>query len=146
MFSPNGLIVVMFPRKAKFVISVIGRIERLTSAPVLRHYDHALPIRIGTDASDGIIGGVLSQEHEDGWHPVAFYCKTMSPTKCNYEVHDKDMLAIVKAFKEWRVETGSSDSQVIVSTDHKALEYFMTTKQLTGRQARWRKPWPNTTS
>jgi hypothetical protein len=92
---------------------------------------------IETDSSDGVIAGVLSQEHFDGWRPVAFFSKTMAPAECNYEIHDKEMLAIVKSFKEWRVEAGSSESKIKVFTDHKALEYFMTTKVLTGRQARW---------
>jgi hypothetical protein len=48
------------------------------------------------DASDGVIAGILSQLHLDGeWHPVAYFSKTMAPTKYNYEIYDKEMLAIV---------------------------------------------------
>jgi transposase InsO family protein len=61
----------------------------------------------------------------------------MAPAECNYEIHDKEMLAVVKSLKEWRPELQGSAMPVKVFTDHKALEYFMTTKQLTGRQARW---------
>ena len=61
----------------------------------------------------------------------------MAPAECNYEIHDKEMLAVVKSLKEWRPELQGSAMPVKVYTDHKALEYFMTTKQLTGRQARW---------
>jgi hypothetical protein len=61
----------------------------------------------------------------------------MSPAEFNYEVHDKEMLAIVKSLKEWRAEVKSTGSKIDIITNHKSLEYFMTTKQLTGQQARW---------
>src|SRR5436190_8221689 len=54
--------------------------NRLVSAPILRHYDPNLESMLETDASDGIVAGVLSQLHSDGeWHPVAFFSKTMAP-------------------------------------------------------------------
>ena len=56
----------------------------------------------------------------------------MAPAECNYEVHDKEMLAIVQSLSQWRAELGSTDSRIKIYTDHKALEYFITTKQLTG--------------
>jgi transposase InsO family protein len=91
-----------------------------------------------TDASDGIIAGILSQKHPDGnWYPVGYFSKTMAPAELNYEIHDKEMLAIVRSFGHWRPELQGSPHQINVYTDHKALEYFMTTKQLNSRQARW---------
>jgi transposase InsO family protein/predicted aspartyl protease len=111
---------------------------RLTSAPVLRHYDPKLETMIETDASDGVVAGVLSQLHPDGeWYPVAYYSKTMAPAECNYEIHDKEMLAIVKSMGAWRAELQGTPGRIKVYSDHKALEYFMTTKRLTARQARW---------
>lgn len=59
-----------------------------------------------TDASDGVVAGVLSQragEVESG-HPVAFFSKTMQLEQVNYEIHDKELLAIIKALKGWRAE------------------------------------------
>jgi len=61
----------------------------------------------------------------------------MSPAECNYQIHDKEMLAIVKSLDEWRPELQGAYEKVRIYTDHKALEYFITTKQLTARQARW---------
>ena len=111
---------------------------RLISASILRHYDPELQSMIETDASDGVIAGVFSQQHSDGnWYPVAYFSKTMEPAECNYGIHDKEMLAIVKSLAEWRPELQNTAKRVQIYTDHKALEYFMTTKQLTGRQARW---------
>ena len=112
--------------------------KRLTSAPLLRHYDPDLESMIETDASDGVIAGILSQKQPNGhWHPTAFFSKTMLPAECNYQIHDKEMLAIVRSLSHWRAELGGTNSRIRIFTDHKALEYFMTTKQLTARQARW---------
>ena len=78
--------------------------DALTSAPLLQHYDPELECMLETDASDGVVAGVLSQKHGDFWLPVAYFSKTMAPAECNYEIHDKEMLAIVKSLKEWRLE------------------------------------------
>ena len=61
----------------------------------------------------------------------------MALAKCNYEIHDKEMLAIIRSLSQWRAELEGASSRIKIYTDHKALEYFMTTKQLTSRQARW---------
>jgi transposase InsO family protein len=112
--------------------------NRLASAPILRHYDPNLESMLETDASDGVVAGVLSQLHFDGeWHPIAYFSKTMAPAECNYAIYDKEMLAIIRSLSQWRAELQGTSSKVKIYTDHKALEYFMTTKQLTSRQARW---------
>ena len=61
----------------------------------------------------------------------------MASAECNYDIYDKELLAIIRAFEEWRPELEGAAEQVQVITDHKNLEYFMTTKQLSRRQARW---------
>ena len=53
----------------------------------------------------------------------------------NYPIHDKEMLAIVQAFKHWQTELKGRDHLVEVLTDYKALEYFISTKALSARQA-----------
>ena len=55
-----------------------------------------------TDASDFAIGAVLSQIHSKKLHPVAFYSRKMDKPEVNYDIHDKEMLAIVSSFKQWR--------------------------------------------
>jgi hypothetical protein len=55
----------------------------------------------------------------------------------NYNIHDKELLAIVVAFKVWRVYLEGAKHTIIVKTDHKNLTFFTTTKELTRRQARW---------
>lgn len=112
--------------------------NRLINAPVLAHYDPSFEFRIETDASDGVVAGVFSQLGKDGnWYPVAFFSKTMAPAELDYEIHDKEMLAIVRSFGHWRAELQGTSKKIEIFTDHKALEYFMTTKALNARQARW---------
>ena len=82
--------------------------------------------------------GVLSQKDNEGiLYPVVYFSRKMSPTKYNYKIYDKELLAIIRCFEEWRPDLEGSDLPVQVLTDHKSLEYFMTTKRLTRRQARW---------
>ncbi|KKF94149.1 Retrotransposable element Tf2 155 kDa protein type 1 [Ceratocystis platani] len=60
-----------------------------------------------------------------------------SAAECNYEIYDKELLAIIRCFEEWRPELEGAPSPVKVITNHRNLEYFMSTKQLNRRQARW---------
>jgi transposase InsO family protein len=91
-----------------------------------------------TDASDGVVVAILSQLHPDGeWYPVGYFSKTMAPTELNYPIHDKEMLAIVRALGQWRAELTGTSTAIKVLTDHHSLEYFMTSKILNSRQARW---------
>ena len=61
----------------------------------------------------------------------------MKPAELNYEIYDKELLAIFEAFQQWRNYLEGSTHAVLVLSDHKNLEYFATTKQLTRRQVRW---------
>jgi hypothetical protein len=69
---------------------------------------------------------------------VAYYSKTIAAPELNYKIHDKELLAIIKALEEWRVELEGlqRSNRFSIYTDHKALEYFITTKKLNGQQAR----------
>jgi len=60
-----------------------------------------------------------------------------SPSECNYEIYDKELMAIVQAFKKWHAELESVENPILVIMDHKNLEYFMMTKLLNHQQARW---------
>ena len=109
-----------------------------TSAPILSHWKPDVPIIIETDASDYAIAAILSIQESDGEiHPVAFLSRTLSVSELNYDVHDKELLAIFESFKHWRHYLEGSGIPIDVVTDHKNLEYFSTTKLLTRRQARW---------
>src|SRR5436190_14921284 len=73
----------------------------LTTTPILAHYDPQRPTMLETDASDGVVAGILSQQDSDQqWHPIAYFSKTMAPAEHNYEIHDKEMLAIIRALEQ----------------------------------------------
>ncbi|SPC62201.1 related to pol protein [Ustilago sp. UG-2017b] len=112
-------------------------IRAFASAGVLQHFDYHLPTRLETDASDFAIAGVLKQEHEGRWHPVAFYSRKMSSAERNYEIHDKELLAVVACLTQWRHMLAGLPSQLVILTDHEALKYFKSQRRITGRQARW---------
>jgi hypothetical protein len=57
--------------------------------------------------------------------------------ECNYDIHDRELLAIIKALKEWHHYLKGTPHPIDIRTDHKNLEIFQTARQLTRRQARW---------
>jgi len=111
----------------------------VTTALVLVSPQELDPFRIEVDSSDFATGAVLSQQSTtDGkWYPVAFYSKSLSSVERNYEIHDKEMLAIIHALEEWRHFLEGATHPVEIWTDHKNLEYFITAKKLNCHQARW---------
>jgi hypothetical protein len=68
---------------------------------------------------------------------VAYLSKSLSETERNYEIHNKEMLAIIRALEEWRHFLEGAPNKFEIWTDHKNLEYFMSAKKLNRRQARW---------
>ncbi|KAH0607596.1 uncharacterized protein H6S33_002630 [Morchella sextelata] len=112
--------------------------KMFTTAPILAHFDPDRRIVVETDASDYVSAGILSQRDDEGiLHPVAFFSKKHSPVECNYEIYDKELLAIIRCFEEWRHHLEGAQFPIEVLSDHRNLEYFMSTKLLNRRQARW---------
>jgi hypothetical protein len=112
--------------------------QKFITASVLAIFDPEKEITLETDASDYAIGVCISQKDSEGRsYPVAFYSRKMSPAEGNYDIHDKELLAIVAAFQEWRVYLEGAKYSVKVLTDYKNLIYFTTTKKLNRRQVRW---------
>ena len=114
--------------------------KAFSTAPILQHFDPEKECVVETDTSDYVSGAVLSQpDHEGVLHPVAFLSRHHLPAECNYKIYDKELLAIVCAFEEWRAELEESPEPVKVISDHKNLEYFMSSKCLSHCQACWSK-------
>ncbi|GJP56485.1 hypothetical protein CLOM_g15552 [Closterium sp. NIES-68] len=107
----------------------------LMSPPVLRIADPERPFEVITDASDIAIGAVLMQDFGNGLQPIAYESRKMQSAERNYPVHDKEMLAIVHAFKIWRCYLTGAD--VTVRTDHKSLQYLRAQPNLNPWQIRW---------
>jgi len=111
----------------------------VTTAPILALPQDSEPFHIKADSSDFTSGAVLSQQlpREEKWHLVTFYSKFLSPVEQNYEIYDKEMLAIICVLEEWRHFLEGAWHLVEIWTDHKNLEYFMTAKKLNRHQAHW---------
>ena len=108
--------------------------ERFTQEPVLAAPDIDKKMRMEADASDYATGGVLSMECEDGlWRPVAFLSKLLNETERNYEIHDKEMLAIIRGLEAWRHLLEGAQYKFEIWMDHKNLEYFMKVQKLNRR-------------
>jgi len=110
----------------------------VTSSPILIFPDENKSYKIEADSSDYATGAVLSQEGNDGkWHPIAFLSKSLSPVERNYDVHDKELLAIIRSLEEWRHYLEGARHKFDIWTDHRNLQYFRTARNLNRRQARW---------
>jgi len=108
-----------------------------TTAPILMQFDPDRETVVETDSSGWATGGVLSQYDDDGvLRPCAYFSKKNTPAECNYQIHDKELLAIINALKEWEPELMSVVNFQIL-TDHRNLRYFTTMKRLNERQMRW---------
>ena len=112
--------------------------KAFTSDVILCHYNSDLKIIVETDTSDYVSEGILSQYNKnDVLHLIAYFSKKHNSAECNYEIYNKELMAIVCTFKEWRSELEGSTYPINVITDHKNLEYFMFIKQLSHCQAHW---------
>jgi len=112
--------------------------QAFTPAPILMHWIPDAQLGMETDVSDYVLTAILSIMTKDNEiHPVAFHSRTFSTPELNYDVYDKEVLAIFKAFKMWQHYLEESALPIDIVTDHKNLEYFSTTKVLTHRQVRW---------
>ena len=99
---------------------------RITSSPILIFPDDDKRFCVEADSSDFVTGAVLSQESSDGkWSPIAFLSKSLNAVEQNYEIHDKEMLAVIRALEEWRHFLEGAHHKFEIWTDHKNLEYFM---------------------
>jgi len=100
--------------------------EKFTKEPVLAVLDLDKKMRMEVDVSDYTTGEVLSMECEDGkWKPVVFLSKSLNKTERNYEIHDKEMLAVIRGLENWRHLLEDAKFKFKVWIDHKNLEYFM---------------------
>ena len=81
--------------------------------------------------------GGLSQLHEGRWKPIAFLSKSLSPAERNYEIYDKELLAIMECLEEWRHYVLGAMETFEVWSNHKNLEYFHKPQKINCHQACW---------
>lgn len=92
------------------------------------------------DVSSYAIGGISSQLTLDGLgrqYPVVFFSQWMISAKIRYETHNKELLAIIKAFMTWKHYLEDCNHEVLILIDYNNLYYFMDTKSLSSRQVFW---------
>ena len=112
---------------------------RFTSAPILVSPDPGHQFIVEVDASDTGVGAVLSQRSakDQKVHPCAFFSRKLSPAERNYDIGNRELLAVKLALEEWRQWLEGAEQPFVVWTDHKNLEYIRSAKRLSSRQARW---------
>ena len=112
---------------------------KFTSAPILHHPDPEKEFIVEVDASNTGVGAVLSQRHGNPakMFPCAFYSRKLNSAERNYDVGDRELLAMKTAFEEWRHWLDGARQPFTVLTDHRNLEYIRSAKRLNSRQARW---------
>ena len=111
--------------------------DAFVSNPALAQFDPDRETVLETDASGYAVAGCLSQYDDVGvLRPVAYFSKKMDQHQVNYEIHDKELLAVVLCLKEWDAELRSVQNFKVI-TDHKNLEYFTKPRLLGERQMRW---------
>ena len=95
--------------------------DRIMSTLILALPDNSRPYHVKADSLYFATGAVLSQQNpeDEKWHPVAFLSKSLSLVERNYEIHDKEMLAIVRALEEWRHFLEGTKHWFEIWMDHK---------------------------
>jgi hypothetical protein len=110
----------------------------MISQPILRHFDPTRPLTLEMDASDYAIRAVCSQPDDLGiLHPLGYFSRKLKEAELNYDVHDKELLAIVDSLNKWPTYCKSTHHTITILSDHKNLEYWHTKKDLNLRPARW---------
>ena len=106
--------------------------KAFTSVPILTYWIPDAQLIVETNALDYTLTAILSVVNEDNEvHPVVFHSHTFTVAELNYNIHDKELLAIFKAFKIWWHYLEDLAYSIDVVIDYKNLEYFSTTKVLT---------------
>ena len=133
--SPQGQF--RWSPEAEKAFSTLKR--RFTSAPILTLPDPKRQFVVEVDASNEGIGAVLSQRSDqDGKvHPCAFLSRRLSKAERNYDVGNRELLAVKLALEEWRHWLEGAELPFIFWTDHRNIEYIRKAKRLNSRQARW---------
>jgi hypothetical protein len=110
----------------------------MISEPILQHFDPDRTLTREPDASEYTIGAVCSQpDNSNVLHPLGYFSRKLKDAELNYDIHDKELLAILEALNKWSTYCKSTKHSIRILSDHKNLEYWQTKKDLNLWQARW---------
>jgi hypothetical protein len=87
------------------------------------------------DSSNFANGDIISQLIDGHWRPIAFRSQSLNPAQRNYEIYDKELLAIIEALREWHHYLLGHHFEIW--TDHQNLTYFREAQKINRRQACW---------
>jgi hypothetical protein len=105
--------------------------KRFTEAPVLQMPDSSKPFVLETDASKYASGAVLQQQDINGdWHPCGYLSKSFNKTERNYDIWDRELLAVIRALEEWRHYLQGLPHKVTLLSDHQNLAFFKKPQKL----------------
>ena len=100
--------------------------------------DQTKPFQIECNTSKYASGVVLTQlDSNRDRHLVVFLSKTFTETEHNYEIYDRELLAIIQALEEWCHYIQGSGHTTVIYSDHQNLTYFRSAQKLNRRQAQW---------
>ena len=112
--------------------------------PILQQPNYEAPFFLATDASAYGVGAVLSQEGETNprtkkptQHPIAYYSSTFIPAERNYDIYERELLAVLKSLEHWRPHLAATETPVTVLTDHANLTFWKNPRKVNRRVARW---------
>ena len=109
---------------------------RFTKEPILQIPDPHAPFQLECDASGVATGAVLRQQDPNGiWHPCAYLSKSFNQAERNYQIYERELLSIIRAFEAWRHFLQGSPHPIEILTDHKNLTYFKSAQKVNRRQA-----------
>jgi hypothetical protein len=102
--------------------------------PVLSHYDSEMIIFLETNASSYVSAEILSQYYNEGiLHLISFFYQKHTPVEKNYKIYHEELGTILNGLEHWGSECEGSVCPIKILTDHKNMEYFMTSKLLNKR-------------
>ncbi len=112
--------------------------QTFITVSILMHYNLNLLVTVKIDVFDYVVIEVMSQRDDnEQLRSVIYFSFKMLLAECNYEIYDKKLLAIIRAFEKWKLELKDTLNLVEIIFNHKNLEYFMSIKLLSQRQVRW---------
>jgi hypothetical protein len=107
----------------------------MMSEPIPKHFIPTREITIETDASDYTVWAVCSQPDDANiLYPLGYYSWKFNSVAFNYDIHDKELLAIIESLSKWDMYCKSTLHIINILSDHKNLEHWQTKRELNIRQ------------
>ena len=118
--------------------------SHMCAHPVLKQPNYDKPFFLTTDALAYGVGAVLSQEGDFNprtkkfvQQPIAYYSATFTPMEQNYDIYERELLAVIKALEHWRPHLAATEDPVTVLTDHTNLTFWKNPRKVNRQVARW---------